>query len=112
MTLFDGDGEILPGVRAVLSPGHSPGHCSYIIGSGPGACLFLGDVVHTGHLQMAHPDWAFAYDHDPVQAAQTRQALLTRATSEVLNVIGYHFDFPGLGRIHQDGPGFRFQAQP
>lgn len=110
MTLFDGDGEILPGVRAVASSGHSPGHCSYIIGSGQDRCLFLGDVAHTAHLQMAHPTWAFAYDHDPVQAVVTRQALLGRAADEGLNVIGYHFDFPGLGRIHRDGAGFRFEA--
>jgi glyoxylase-like metal-dependent hydrolase (beta-lactamase superfamily II) len=110
LTLFEAEGEVLPGVRAVSSPGHSPGHCSYIIGAGPKACLFLGDVVHTVHLQMAHPGWAFAYDYDPVQAAQTRQALLTRVAAEGLNVIGYHFDFPGLGRVHEDGAGFRFKA--
>jgi glyoxylase-like metal-dependent hydrolase (beta-lactamase superfamily II) len=110
LTLFDGEAEILTGIRAVASPGHSPGHCSYIIGSGQDRCLFLGDVVHTGHLQMANPGWAFAYDHDPAQAISTRQALLTRAAAEGLNVIGYHFDFPGLGTVQREGAGFRFQA--
>jgi glyoxylase-like metal-dependent hydrolase (beta-lactamase superfamily II) len=88
LTLFDGDGEVLPWVRAAASPGHSPWHCSYIIGSGPGACLFLGDVAHKAHLQMAHPDCAFAYDHDPVMAKQTRAAPMGRAADEGFSVIG------------------------
>jgi hypothetical protein len=45
-----------------------------------------------------------------VRAIDTRQALLTRAAAKGLNVSGNHFAFQGLGKVHRDGAGFRFQA--
>jgi glyoxylase-like metal-dependent hydrolase (beta-lactamase superfamily II) len=99
--------EVLPGVVALASPGHAPGHFSYLIGSGDHRHLFLGDVAHTSHLQMAHPDWAFAYDFDSAQAIRTRLALLEQA--EGLTVIGYHFDFPGIGKIRRAGAAYCFE---
>ena len=103
--------EILPGIVAVASPGHSPGHFSYIIASRSDRYIFLGDVAHTSHLQLAHPDWPFAYDFDSTQAVQTRKALLQRAVAEDLTLIGYHFDFPGIGKIVRDGEAYRFVAK-
>lgn len=103
--------EILPGVVVVASPGHSPGHLSFIIRSGGDRYIFLGDAAHTSHLQLAHPEWAFAYDFDSHQAVQTRKALLERAVVGDLTLIGYHFDFPGIGKIVRDGEAYRFVAE-
>lgn len=50
------------------------------------------------------------YPCPEVRAIDTRQALLTRAAAKGLNVSGYHFAFQGLGKVHRDGAGFRFQA--
>ncbi len=110
LTLLDSDGEILPETLAVASPGHSPGHYSYVIGLGQERCMFLGDVAHSAPLQLAYPDWSCAYDFDPIQAAQTRQTLLERAAAEGMTVIGYHFNFPGIGRVLRHGPAYRFEA--
>jgi glyoxylase-like metal-dependent hydrolase (beta-lactamase superfamily II) len=33
-TFFDGDTEIAPGLRAIHTPGHSPGHVSFLVESG------------------------------------------------------------------------------
>jgi glyoxylase-like metal-dependent hydrolase (beta-lactamase superfamily II) len=104
--------EILPGIVGIGSPGHSPGHFSYIVGSADDRYIFLGDVAHTSHLQLANPDWPFAYDFDTTQAVQTRKALLERAVIKDLTLIGYHFDFPGIGKIVRDGEAYRFVAKP
>jgi glyoxylase-like metal-dependent hydrolase (beta-lactamase superfamily II) len=31
---IDGDKEVVGGVRAIATPGHTPGHTSYLVGSG------------------------------------------------------------------------------
>lgn len=41
----DGDVEVLPGLRAVWSGGHTPGHQSVVIASLPGDICICGDVV-------------------------------------------------------------------
>lgn len=110
MTQFEPGAQLLPGIFAMSTPGHSPGHVSYIIGSGPDRHIFLGDVVHTSNVQMANPNWPFAYDHDSVQAVQTRKAVLDLAATEGMALIGYHFDFPGIGRISHEGATYHFAA--
>lgn len=55
-TLVDAGEEVFPGVAAVVTPGHSPGHTSYIITSGTGSRLIaFGDAFHIP-AQLAHPD--------------------------------------------------------
>lgn len=55
LDLIDDGDEIFPNVRAVVTPGHSPGHTSYVITSGAGQRLVaLGDAFHTP-AQMTHP---------------------------------------------------------
>lgn len=110
MTLFEPESEVLPGILAIATPGHSLGHVSYVIGSGSERHIFLGDVAHTSHLQMAHPNWPFAYDLDSVQAVQTRRTVLDFAATHGLPLIGYHFDFPGLGKITRKGSAYLFTA--
>lgn len=55
-TLVGDDEEIFPGVRTVVTPGHSPGHTSYIITTGTGKRLIaLGDAFHIP-AQLGRPD--------------------------------------------------------
>ncbi len=109
LILLDRDGEFLPGICAIASPGHSPGHYSYVIRSGQERCMFLGDVAHSAPLQLAHPEWSCAYDFDPMVAAQTRQSLLEQASAEGMTIVGYHFNFPGIGRVLRHGMAFQFE---
>ena len=110
ITFIEEGQEILPGIAAIGSPGHSPGHLSYMARSGGDRYILLGDVVHTSHLQLANPGWPFAYDFDSRQAVQTRKSLLERAVVEDLTLIGYHFDFPGIGKILRGGAAYRYVA--
>ena len=44
----------------------------------------------------------------PDAAAATRRRLFKQAEVENLLVAGYHFPFPGLGRIVQQGNAWRY----
>lgn len=103
----DGD-VIVPGVRAVSAPGHTPGHLALMLESEGQRLLCLVDtVLHPLHLE--HPDWTSAFDLDPTQTVQTRYQLLARAANDHTLVLAYHFPFPGLGHVERAGDGWRWQ---
>jgi len=96
--LIDGEAEIVPGVRAIPAPGHTPGHLALLLASGGQRMLNLGDAaVHPLHLEQ--PRWKNGFDLDPEQALATRRALLQRAIAEDMRVMAFHFPFPSVGRV-------------
>jgi N-acyl homoserine lactone hydrolase len=42
----DGDAEIVPGVRVVTTPGHTPGHQSVLVDTDDGLVVVGGDVAY------------------------------------------------------------------
>lgn len=105
--VVDGE-EIVPGITAIATPGHTLGHMSQIIESAEVRVLNLGDVCHQYALVFPHPDWQFHVDVDPVQAVRTRRRMLELAAQERLFVMGYHLPFPGVGHVVRDGNGYRY----
>jgi glyoxylase-like metal-dependent hydrolase (beta-lactamase superfamily II) len=53
--LIDSDGEVLPGIRAELHPGHTPGTAFYTLTSKGQSIVFVGDVIHVGAVQFPRP---------------------------------------------------------
>jgi N-acyl homoserine lactone hydrolase len=72
--LVDGDTELVPGVRLLATPGHTPGHQSVVIDTEGGRvvlgaqCAFRADEVHTGEPSAANV-------HDPSWEAAARASL-------------------------------------
>lgn len=98
-----GDVEIVPGVRVVDTPGHTPGHVSIHISSGDQQLLCLGDTITSDLITFRHPEWYFAFDMDPEQAVATRRRLFDQVATDGIPVIGYHLTFPGVGYVMRDG---------
>lgn len=106
--VFIRDGEeFLPGVQALLTPGHTPGHMAFMFAGG--WCL-TGDVAFHDPLSYAFAEAESAYDVDPQIAIATRRRLLDRLVNEKLQVIGYHHPWPGLGRVERSNGAYRFIA--
>ncbi len=104
----DHETEIVPGIRAVAAPGHTPGHMALAVSSGGEQLLVVSDAaIHPIHVEQ--PDWYAAVDFAPEQAVTTRRQLLNRATSEKALVHAFHFPFPGLGHLVQKGEGWLWQ---
>jgi glyoxylase-like metal-dependent hydrolase (beta-lactamase superfamily II) len=94
----DGE-EIVPGVRAVVTPGHTPGHTSYVITSSSGRRLVaLGDAFHTP-AQLTHPEWLSAADPDAAGVASARRRLLAELTEPHTVGFGFHFGDQCFGRV-------------
>jgi glyoxylase-like metal-dependent hydrolase (beta-lactamase superfamily II) len=102
--------EVAPGVTALATPGHSPGHTSFRVADGGGQLVIIGDAVTTPGLFMANPEWYPVFDMDPTQAVASRKALLDRLATDRIPVVGYHFPFPATGRVERAGTGYRLVA--
>ncbi|MFI1166924.1 MBL fold metallo-hydrolase [Streptomyces sp. NPDC020801] len=100
--LSDGT-ELVPGITAVATPGHSPGHLVYRITSAGRTMICWGDLCHHQVLLLKRPEWGFLFDYDRPAATRQRVRIYDQAVSEDLTVFAYHFPFPGRGHLDRDG---------
>ena len=108
---FQPDTEILPGIGARASHGHTPGHMAFELRQGNSACMVVGDAIGNNHLAFAEPLWASGSDQDAEMGAQTRLGLLEELASAQMPMIGYHLPGGGIGRVERDGAAFRFTGE-
>lgn len=103
----DGE-EILPGVQAVASFGHTPGHMSLEVLSQGRRLFIFGDAAGHFLLSLRFPQAYLGFDMDKELAVRTRARLLRKVSQERSLVTAYHFPWPGLGHIRPLGEGFEF----
>ncbi|CAL9660658.1 MBL fold metallo-hydrolase [Streptomyces sp. enrichment culture] len=106
-TVADGQ-EVFPGVQVRFVPGHTPGHAAYVITGGQRRLIAFGDAMHSP-IQIAHPEWSAASDHDPAQAAEFRRDLVTELARPHTIGFGIHFADVVFGRVRHgaDGPSWQ-----
>jgi len=107
ITHYDWDKEVAPGVTALATPGHTPGHTSFAVASGSARILVQSDVTNVPEFFLRNPDWHVAYDTDPEQAQKTRHKFYDMAATEKALIAGFHFSFPNAGHVEKDGTGYR-----
>jgi glyoxylase-like metal-dependent hydrolase (beta-lactamase superfamily II) len=105
-TFTDGD-EILPGIAARATFGHTPGHMSFELAGG---AMIVGDAIVNHHLAFERPEWRAGSDQDPDLGARTRLRLLDQIATEQVQIIGFHLPGGGIGRAERSGDGYRFIA--
>ena len=99
--------ELIHGVTAQGTPGHTPGHTSYVIASGSDAVYVQSDVTHVPFLFVRHPDWHAFYDQDGVMAEATRRKVYDMLVADRMRVQGFHYPFPSLAHVEKYGTGYR-----
>jgi glyoxylase-like metal-dependent hydrolase (beta-lactamase superfamily II) len=100
--------EFLPGVQAMLTPGHTRGHTGFLLTSGNQSLYLIGDLSHHHVLLLERPRVSFAYDLDPTKAADSRVKVLDMLSTERTAIFGYHFPWPGIGHVAREQDGFRY----
>ena len=99
---FDADTTLVPGIRALATPGHTPGHTSYVVESRGETLIVMGDLVLMGALQFADPSLGSAFDVDPKGAAEQRRRVFKLAADSHYWVAGGHLTFPAIGHLRGD----------
>lgn len=100
-TVTDGQ-EVFPGVRVRVAAGHTLGHTEFVVSAGGRRLIAFGDALHSP-IQVAHPEWSSAFDHDPVRAAAHRRRLVAELAEPGTVGFGIHFADAVFGRAVPDG---------
>lgn len=108
--LFDPGAEVLPGVEAVDTAGHTPGHMSFVLHGGSEPVLIAGDAITHFAVSFEHPGWPSGSDQDPEMGIATRKKLLDRLATDKAMLTAYHLPTPGEGRVEREGAAYRFVA--
>lgn len=112
VTPYEWGKDVAPGLLAIASIGHTPGHTSYVLSSGSDKVFIQSDVTNHPALFAAHPDWQIMFDQDPVQAATTRHKVYDMLVADRMRVQGFHYPFPANGFVEKDGNGYRVVPAP
>lgn len=96
---WSGDTTLLPGMDAVATPGHTPGHSIFVLSDGQHRGMMLGDVVHCP-LQLTDPDFGVMADMDTALADKQRERVYREMVNDPdLAVAAAHFPDLRFGRI-------------
>lgn len=103
--LVDGEPEVLPGIRLLHTPGHTPFHQSVLLESGGERLCFLADLVPTQwHLPLP---WIMGYDVEPLVSLESKRSLLARAFDERWVLMFEHDAHAAWGTLEHDGKSYR-----
>jgi glyoxylase-like metal-dependent hydrolase (beta-lactamase superfamily II) len=101
---LEGEREIVPGIRALPTPGHTPGHQSILIQRAGETACFISDLVPTtAHLPLP---WTMGFDIEPMVTIEVRRRLYPRAEGEGWRVVFQHDTAVVMGRLARQDKGF------
>jgi glyoxylase-like metal-dependent hydrolase (beta-lactamase superfamily II) len=109
LSFIEPEAEIVPGVRAIAAPGHTPGHMALSFVSGDSQLIHVSDTV-LYPLHLEHPNWLPVYDILPDEAKVSKQKVFDKAANEKALVFAHHFPpFPNIGRVSKQNKGWKWQ---
>ena len=103
---FDGNTDLMPGIKAVATRGHTPGHSIYVVESQGQRLVLWGDLMHAAAVQFPEPSVTIKFDTDSKAAAMQRKAQYADAAKRGHWVAASHLPFPGIGHLRADGKGY------
>lgn len=102
-------GEVVSGIRAVDTSGHTPGHMAFHVESGGKRLMIWADTANHYILSVQKPEWHVAFDMDKDKAIETRKRVFDMVATDKLPVIGYHMPPPAVGYVVKTGDGYRWE---
>ena len=105
---FNGNTDLVPGIKALASPGHTPGHSTYVVESEGQKLVLWGDLMHVAAVQFANPAVTIQFDTDSKAAALQRQRAYADAAKGGYWVAAAHLSFPGIGHLRKEGRSYVF----
>ncbi|ODV42987.1 MBL fold metallo-hydrolase [Cupriavidus sp. UYMMa02A] len=105
---FAGDTEVVPGITAIQTPGHTPGHVSYVVKRNGQTLIIWGDIVHVAALQLREPETTVKYDSDRGAAWEARRQIFDDVVRDRSMIAAAHIAFPGLGHLRRNGDRFEW----
>jgi glyoxylase-like metal-dependent hydrolase (beta-lactamase superfamily II) len=105
VTPYEAGKEVAPGITAVATYGHTPGHMSYVVASGNGKVFVQSDVTNNP-LFVRNPGWHAFFDQDAPMAEATRRKVYDMLVADKMMVQGFHYPFPALAHVEKTAAGY------
>ncbi|HSM40846.1 MAG TPA: MBL fold metallo-hydrolase, partial [Afifellaceae bacterium] len=109
---YEWDKDVVSGITAKGTPGHTPGHTSFVISSGDDSVFVQSDVTNNPALFVRNPGWHATFDQDGAMAEETRRKVYDMVVAEKMPIQGFHYPFPALGYVSKDGDGYNLVPVP
>jgi glyoxylase-like metal-dependent hydrolase (beta-lactamase superfamily II) len=93
LNLTEDNHEVVPGVRVVHAPGHTPGHRVAVLEAGDEVLVLTGDLLHQP-VQVTRAASPSTHDEDPNEACRSRVSVLSSAREGQWLVAASHFARP------------------
>ncbi|HCU99907.1 MAG: MBL fold metallo-hydrolase [Dehalococcoidia bacterium] len=108
LVLVEGEHAVTRELVTVPTPGHTPGHVSFVLDSGGERVYLIGDAAHQP-VQVHEDSWCPGADIDKVASTASRKKIFARIEEEGALIASGHFPFPGLGYAvsGEDGRNWR-----
>lgn len=106
LELLDGETRVTDEITIIPTFGHSMGHASIVLTSGGESAVYIGDMIQHP-VQLERAPWVSSFDIYPLEAMETKKAVVSRAIAEKQLVIAVHAEFPGLGYMTESPDGKR-----
>jgi glyoxylase-like metal-dependent hydrolase (beta-lactamase superfamily II) len=92
----------IPEITTMFTPGHTPGHCSFVIASSAARAIVLGDCMHCP-VEISHPHLAGQSDVDIELGKASRARLHVELDRPNTVCIAPHFPDYVFGRVLTTG---------
>jgi glyoxylase-like metal-dependent hydrolase (beta-lactamase superfamily II) len=96
-------GTIAPGIRIMVTPGHTPWHMVVLLEDAHEGLVYPADTVPTAH-HLPLP-WIMGYDVEPIRTLNSKRALYQRGIAEGWRVVFEHDAHTVGGRLVQGERG-------
>jgi glyoxylase-like metal-dependent hydrolase (beta-lactamase superfamily II) len=104
----DGDEELIPGVLARRTGGHSGGHQAIIVRGRDRTVGFIGDLFM--RPWNANPRWISSFDDFPLTCVEVKAAIFAEAAAEGWTIVLSHEPRVPVGRLTGESGRFRFES--
>lgn len=109
LRLLDGDTEIVPGMRAVVTPGHTPAHMSIVFEDGGESALYVADLA-TLAVHLTNLAWMTAYDEEPLVTLETKRRWQRWLLERDGIVLFEHDPYTVAGRLAERSGGLSIES--
>lgn len=108
MTFLKGGNDVVTGITAIPTFGHTPGHMAFNIESNGQRMVLWGDACNHYVASLQKPEWHVIFDMDKAAAIESRKKILGMVAADKVPATGYHMPFPAIGYVEQQGDAFRW----
>lgn len=104
LELIEGEVNVTDEITVIPTHGHTRDHASVVLKSGSDSAIYIGDMVQHP-VQLERAPWVSSFDLYPLEAMETKKAVVGRAIEEKQLVVAVHCAFPGLGYLTKTADG-------